>query len=267
MRGAPVILGLGGVAAAAAAAYFGGLAGPKRPDAPSTSAEAPSAVAVRRDDGTNDKICVRADIGFAETKKGGCYFRRDFAAMERSQVLDAQGAPVRVSLAHPTDYEREPTQVSTCAEYNGLVESGWYALAESEMRREAYFKRACGVLSMLERARTPDLSHFANEAMTDADMQSLAKGPPFRIGGDPGVPDVAATVGRSAEGGWTLSANGQKATMQEIAHADFNADGLGDMLVFVSISVEHGSATAAEVGLVEKKTANGPCAYAAALGG
>ncbi|MBY0422346.1 MAG: hypothetical protein K2Q06_08590, partial [Parvularculaceae bacterium] len=146
-------------------------------------------------------------------------------------------------------------------------ESGWYSLAESEMRREAFFKRACGVLSMLERARKPDLSHFANEAMNEADMQSLAKGPPFRIGGDPGVPDVTATVGRNPDGAWTLSADGQKAMMQEVAHADFNADGLGDMLVFVAISVEHGSATAAEVGLVEKKSANGSCAYTAALGG
>ncbi|MBY0423710.1 MAG: hypothetical protein K2Q06_15505, partial [Parvularculaceae bacterium] len=122
MRGAPVILGLGGVAAAAAAAYFGGLAGPKQTDSARSEPQDMSAtVSSRGVDGGDDKICLRAEIGIAEVKKGSCYLRREFASMERNPIRDADGNAVTVSLAHPTDYDREPAQVKTCAEYNGLI--------------------------------------------------------------------------------------------------------------------------------------------------
>ena len=134
------------------------------------------------------------------------------------------------------------------------------------MRREAWFERACGVLSMLERARTPDATHFAGDRLTAADMTSLAKETPFRLGDDDAAATATpSTVSGGADGVWTLSAGGQSAVVQEIAHADFNADGLGDVLVFVSLSVEGGTATAAEVGVVEKKAADGPCAYSGAI--
>jgi hypothetical protein len=266
LKGGPVILGVGGVAAAAAAAYFGLAPANKKPAGQAAAPEIATAAPARAED-PNARICLRADIGVAEAKSGGCYTRREFAAMASSQVRDAEGAPVKVSLSHPTDYERDASIALTCAEYRGLTEAGWYALSTSEMKREAFFHRACGVLSMLERARTPDVSYFNDGRMQDADAASLSKNSPFGFGGDENAPAVAANVARGENGVWKLDGADQKAVMQEIAHADFNADGLGDMLVFVSLSVEGGTATAAEVGLVVKRAADGPCAYEGALGG
>lgn len=263
MKGAPLILGAGGVAAASAVAWLGLQANPP----PRAVKDAPAAAASkRREADPNAKICLLADIGLAEARKGQCYERRTFAALADSPVRDDEGKPVSVSLSHPTDFERDPSTATTCAQYRGLVESGWYALTTAEMRREAYFERACGVLSMLERARAPEVSHFSGDRMSASDVASLADGPPFRIGADAATDAASepATVGGGDNGVWTLSAGGQAATVQEIAHADFNADGMGDMLVFVRMSVEGGTATAAEVGIVEKKSAEGPCAYAAA---
>lgn len=267
MKGGSVILGLGGVVAAGAAAYFGmaplsKLRTGAEGDGPTASVSAPA-----RSDDSNEKICLRADIGIAEAKAGACYSRRDFAGMASSQVRDADGAAVKVSLAHPDDYERDASIATTCAEYRGLTEAGWYALATSEMKREAYFQRACGVLSMLERARKPDLSYFAEGQMHDADAKSLGAASPFGFGGEENAPTTPASVAPEGAGVWRLTGGDQNAVMQEIAHADFNADGLGDVLVFVTLTVEGGSATASEVGLVVKRGADGPCAYEGAIGG
>ncbi len=266
MKGVPILLGLGGVAAAGAAAWFGFGPMSNSGSAPGGAQEAASAAPARADD-SNTKICLHADIGIAEANRSGCYTRREFSAMASSPVRDAEGQPVKVSLAHPTDYERDASVATTCAEYRGLTEAGWYTLASSEMKREAYFQRACGVLSMLERARTPDLSYFADGHMHDSDAQSLATAAPFGVGAEEGIPAAPARVAAGGEGAWTLEGGDQKARMQEIAHADFNADGLGDMLVFVALSVEGGTATASEVGLIVKRAADGPCTYEGALGG
>lgn len=259
-------MGLGGVLAAGAAAYIG-LSPAEKPQADKGAAPLRASTSPARAEDSDPMICLRADIGVAEARNGGCYARRDFAAMASSPVRDTEGTPVKVSLAHPTDYERDASVAATCAEYRGLTEAGWYALATSEMKREAFFQRACGVLSMLERARAPDLSHFVNGRMGDADARSLALAAPFGFGGDENAPAVPATMAPRGEGAWGLEGGDQKAVVQEIAHADFNADGLGDMLVFVSLSVEGGTATAAEVGLVVKRAAAGPCTYEGALGG
>ena len=266
IKGLPIILGLGGVAAAGAAAYLG-FSPMNKPGPESGASSDLAAAAPARKDESDTRICLRAEIGIAEAQSGSCYTRRDFSAMESSPVRDADGAPVKVSLAHPTDYERDASVAATCAEYRGLTEAGWYALASSEMRREAYFQRACGVLSMLERARAPDLSYFVDGRMHDEDARSLARGAPFGFAGDENAPAAPAVATSGGDGAWRLDGGDQKAMMQEIAHADFNADGLGDMLVFVSLSVEGGTQTASEVGLVVKRAADGPCAYEGTPGG
>lgn len=247
-RGA-IMVGAGASAAGAAAALYIAattLAPKHAPDRPVGGDEA-------------GFVCLRTDIAFLAGAGKGCLSRGDVAALSAAPVLDDSGAPVSVSLSHPTDYDAPQAQAATCGDYRRLTADGWYALSTRELRREAWFVRACGVLDMLGRARAPDVSHFEDGRMAQADAAQLAAGPPFLIGESAqAVVGAAARIGDAA---WRISYPTGEAVIQEIAHADFNFDGRGDIFVFVSLSAQGGTATASETGLVEKNAADGPVRF------
>ncbi|MEE2692387.1 MAG: hypothetical protein VX640_12685 [Pseudomonadota bacterium] len=205
-------------------------------------------------------ICLKTKISFAAGADKGCYSRDEIEAFDAAPLLDDHGAPVSVSLSHPTDMSRPQATASTCADWRRLTGEGWYALSTADMRREAWFVRACGTLALLKAARRADLTHFEDAAASEADMESLAATAPFRIGpAEEGAP--TAEVSRAGPAEWRLSVDGQFAVVQEIAHADFNADGLGDLLVFVSLNAGGGTATASRTGLLVKLKPAGPVRF------
>ncbi len=204
-------------------------------------------------------LCLKTKIAFAAGADRGCYSRADIAALMNAPLLDDRGAPATVDLSHPTDYDRPQATAATCADWRRLTGEGWYALSTREMRREAWFVRACGTLALLEVARRPDLSHFEGGDASQADMESLAAAAPFGIGEAGAAAPMSVAKSGAAE--WRLSGSGQSVVIQEIAHADFNADGLGDILVFASLGVEGGTAAASETGLLEKRKASGPVRF------
>jgi len=204
-------------------------------------------------------LCLKTKIAFAAGADKGCYSRDEIAALMNAPLLDDAGAPATVDLSHPTDYDRPQATAATCADWRRLTGEGWYALSTREMRREAWFVRAGGTLALLEGARRPDLSHFAGGDASKTDIESLAEAAPFAIGETSAAAPMS--VAKSGDAEWRLSGDGQYAVIQEIAHADFNADGLGDVLVFVSIGAEGGTATVSDTGFLEKRKASGPVRF------
>lgn len=261
-RAAPIMVAGAGIAAAVVAAAWTHARKDAASDEAAKPAARPAAILAEAAPG-EPKFCLLADIGVTDLAKGGCYTRRQFAELSGKPVIGGDGAPTKISLSHPTDYSRAAEDVTTCAEYRAHIEAGWYALSQSDIRREAYFQRACGALTALENARPPDVSYFNDGRMSGADMTLLAKAAPFQIGTDPAV-TAPPQIENGGEGVWVMRSGPQRMEMQEIAHADFNADGLGDVLAFVTLSVEGGTASAAQLGIVEKKSADGPCAWTAA---
>lgn len=209
------------------------------------------------------EVCLKADIAFVEGATKKCYAPAEAAGLAGNPVLDNQGAPVVINLSPPADLSRGLEAVGNCAQYRALTREGWYALSTAEMRRDAYFQRACGVLDFLEAARAPDVSYFKDGALADADMRSLAETSRFRIGTAGDAPATTATASALSDGLWLIDSDDQSARLQEIAHADFNTDGRGDMLVFVTISVKDATATASLVGLLDKPSIDGPVRFVA----
>lgn len=208
-------------------------------------------------------VCLKTDIPLIEGADKRCFTRSEIAALADRRVLDSQGAPAEVELSHPRDVARAPETAATCRRYESLAGEGWYALSSRDMRREAYFRRACGALAFLERARKPDVTYFEDGALSEADVDSLAGTSPFRIGPavEPGARET--TIEKDPDGTWRLISDGQIALLQEIAHADFDGDGRGDMLVFVAMRVEGATAAASMAGLLEKASAAGPVVFVA----
>lgn len=242
-------MGAGGAAAVVAAIVAGvslqhsGERTPKAPD---------------RADGF--EVCLKEGWSPVEGAAGRCFTPDEAAMLAERPVLDDDGAPVSLSLSHPSDRSRELAIADNCAAWRRLAAEGWFALSTREMRREAWFVRACGTLALLEGARLPRESHFAEGALTEADLRSLAGSGRFRIGpvSEGGSGEVAIDRDGAA---WRLFAAGSRARLQEIAHADFNEDGRGDMLVFIVTQAEGGTATASAVGILDKPAAEGPVTF------
>lgn len=208
------------------------------------------------DEATNEKICIKTDVAFVENMNKGCYTKTDLSALMGRNVLDRRGQSVAISFSHPTDDVQGLAVARDCATYADLVDKKYYPISSREMRREDYFKRACGTLRLILSARKPETSFFSNGALARADMDSLAKGPPFKIAESVDDQEVPGVFEQSEQGWWRMEVESQNVTVQEIAHADFTRDGVGDMLVFVSITVTDGTAQAGRLGLLEKRTAS-----------
>ncbi len=245
-----IITGLGAAGAGGAALLSAiGLA-PDNPKAEEASA-APDA-----------EVCLKTPLAFFEGADAGCMGKRRIGEWAGAQVLDNRGAPVELRMSHPEDYLREPEIVRTCKEYNERVDEAWYAGSTREMRREAYFQRACEFLSYIGKAGPAETTHFANGAPTYADLVSLSDGPPFQFGPQEEAERTSdLDISELVDGVWVMASSFQKARLQELAHADFNGDGVGDILAHVAIAVEDATASVGMVGYLEKTAPDGPVRF------
>ena len=205
-------------------------------------------------------LCLRTDIGAPDGAR--CYSPQEIQALAESPVLDDRGASVNLRLSPPGDEARGLEAVRTCEEYEARLGEGWRARSSREMRREAFFTRDCGVRALLMKARPAKTSYFASGECSEADIRLLIAGAPFRIGKEAGE-DAPANVVRAGAGEWRINSGGQTMLVQEIAHADFNADRRGDMLVYIQIAAEGATAQTGMVGFLDKDAADGPVVFVA----
>ena len=210
------------------------------------------------------QVCLLSDIELVEGMTKGCYSLGEIRNMMERPVVAQGDRLAAVGLSHPTN-EMAPIEiVNTCAKYDELKSAGWYPLSGREMRRESYFTRACGALRMLMMSSEPRETFFDKDGCTEEDMRSLAGMtlPAVRESAEATPSDLA--INRTEPGKWRLSTTAEDAVMQEIAIADFNEDGLGDVLVFMAAGASGGTAYVDQLGFLEKKAPNGEVTFTAA---
>lgn len=204
------------IGVAAAGAAIGGYALTRDGDPPADRAQ------------MSDKICLRMDIGYGDEL---CLSPEEFAARRTQPVRGADGESAVVELTDPAD-DAATSAAADCANYDRLIGAGWYAATSREMRREAWFRRVCPALAALAVASPAGRSGFAEGAF-DADAASQI--------GEAGLPQGEGlarfgTAAQEAPARWRLAAaDGLSAIVEEIAHADFDGDGWGDILFHAAI--------------------------------
>ncbi len=212
-----------------------------------------------------DEICLRLDLGLGADAR--CVAREDLPSLLDRALNDASGGPAEMTLASPTDNSAAPV-VRNCRNYLALRQKGYFAATSMDMRREAFFNRACGAIKALAKASTPSSSNFPNNRLSKEDAKTLARSGQFRFGPDDSAPQAAAQsldlgVDQPGEGIWRYSTGTEEVTLQEIAFADFNGDRIGDILVFVNVAASGGTASAGILGYVEKTSAAAPPSFSA----
>ena len=232
------------------------------------------------------ELCLKSEAPFFEGASARCYSRAALMALAEAPITDSSGAPVSVALSHPTDMTAETVISRNCGVYVDLKRDGWYALTSSDQRREAYFIRACGALALMLEARPAQIVHFTDGSPTMADMSGFLGGAPFGL--EPLVSEVEGdprelTLGEAPEkndidegeeasgaprlslgdspGEWRAVRGDQIVVMQELALADFDDDGVGEILVFSRAGPRDGTAVFYAVGLLEKDSPQSPLSF------
>ncbi len=235
------ILGTGAVGAAGAAVFGGPYLDGKKIAAP------PAEMA--------NEICLKSNLAIFEGADARCYSHAEIRALIDRPVLDLQGEPVSVSMSHPADMSIAPVDCRTCRDYREMSFDGWYASTSRDMRREGYFIRACGVLGALSNAQTAGETFFADGSPTAEEVAALAATMKF---GETDADADGQDVHVEHEPGhiWRISAGNLNIELHEIANADFDNDGVEEILTFSASAPEGGTAAFYDIGLLERDSAD-----------
>lgn len=201
-------------------------------------------------------VCVASHVVLVEGMTRDCLTSAQFDALRDRAVVGGDGSIVEVNLTGPAN---ATAAIRTCADYDASVARGWYALTSADMRREEYFKRACGALSMLVKAAPAETSHFAGGAADVGDIRSMASAEATGFGET--QPSAPVDIAEIEDGVWKIVIGQGETMVYEIAHADFTGDGVGEILAYVSTGVTDGTARAGSIGMLEKSAVGGPCTF------
>ncbi len=198
------------------------------------------------------ELCLKTAMPLFEDIPASCYDRNELAVLLDRHVLDLQGAPVAVRMMHPTDKTIAARQVRSCRDYREMTFDGWYAETTREQRREGYFVRACGALNALYDAQDPARSFF-NDGSPEAEDVAALKGV-MRIAETMDEAD-AVVVETPGAFQWRITVDSRRVDMQELASADFDNDGIEEILVFLAGRSEGGTAVFYDIGFLQKDAA------------
>lgn len=205
----------------------------------------------------SSEICLKGDLDLFEGVSAKCFSRDELLALRDRLVVDIEGRPVAVSMSHPTDMSVPAADCRTCRDYSEMSFDGWYALSSREMRREAYFVRACGILAALANAQPASSTYFSNGS-PEAEEVALFAGT-MKLG--EAGPSEDIHVEKAPGAIWHISSGDMNWRIHEIANADFDNDGVEEIMIFTAGAPEGGTAAFYNAGLLEKDAAGAALAF------
>ena len=218
-------------------------------------------------------LCMLNNAPYFDGLTTGCYTANEILQMREQDVLNQRGNSVVVMMSAPPEAAADTWECRTCADYNRMSRLGWFALSGRDQRREEFFRRACGMLAFLEKAQIAAESYFPEGTLTRDDVLSVGADSFLQITETPdhdaagqgadekqGTEDIplkSALQVEQTDEGWRLSNGDNAIVIQPLAHADFDTDGLGDVLVFMRTSLRGGTAVGGTVGYFSRTSAGG----------
>lgn len=211
-------------------------------------------------------ICLSRPLHFADGDVKGCVSAAQAGRLrERKLALGENRDTNGVTLTHPGNMA-EQRQVATCSEYDEATAQGWYALTTYDLSMESFFRRDCALIDALSKA-APAKRSFIKEPRVGLNDMDIVSASVLQGFVPIGTPD--ATLGTLMRAGaftvdergplvLKLSSNNFTATLEELARADFNGDGLEDILVLSAIHAQGGTLRDYETKLLTREDASAP---------
>jgi len=203
-------------------------------------------------------VSLLKPLPFADGFVAGSVATTDIPDLMRRPV--SAGSDPDVEGVQLTSRDGGTRTVRTCEDYLELVRSGWFADTAFDMTIESSLNFTCVTLAFLAGATAPRLSFIDDPKVGVDDIELLpatvlpvvAEAERLRLGElaakgktvadliDPGAP--LAKVGPHEA---SYQYQGMEQIISELARADFDGDGIADILVFVSDSSLYDSYRAA----------------------
>ncbi len=176
----------------------------------------------------------------------------------------AEGYGVQMTRPNNTKF-----MVYTCRAWRNAQAEGAYSATTYDMAMESFFIDTCGLLFELQKAKLPVKSFIANPRVTLADLNLLpaeilesmpVDGAADRARRGKTIAQVVSPqdVIEAHADGLTVSYGGFRQSFWEGARADFNGDGIEDILVFTGGRAEGGTMGYSDYFILTRTSPSGP---------
>lgn len=200
----------------------------------------------------------------------------EIRAIAKADIDDLRDRPIR--MGQDDDMEgvtlinddTAQVQVRTCREYNDAINAGFYAQSTYEIKMATFFEHQCGLLTALEAATTPEVSFITapRVGIIDLELMPFSLFPGF---GDSTADETQLSTYQDKVSDGTIvvtrlrqnllevaEPEGMGQQLIEVARADFNGDGIEDILLFEYCWATHGSLGYGGVKILTRKSIDSP---------
>ena len=145
--------------------------------------------------------------------------------------------------------------VRTCREYDAAIEDGYYPSSTYDISMASWFKYPCGTLNLLEKATIPQQSFLptSDEEVFDLELLPLSLFPVLtdfeqaygydikNLTYQDQVEKGLLKVTDKGQNWFSCEDDGLRQHLTEVARADFNSDGIEDLLLSEAVHATQGT--------------------------
>jgi hypothetical protein len=204
---------------------------------------------------------------FADTAEIRLVARSELDALRDRPIKLGQNDQIDgVTLTNDAGIER---LVRTCREYDAALSEGFFAYTNVDIKMSTWFEHQCGLLKALESASLPTTTFIADPRVSILDLNLM----PFsffpQFGEADANPEENETYQAKVDDGSLVikrignnllqiqEPEGMGQQLIEVARADFNGDGVEDILLFEYCYATHGTLGYGGVRVITRLTAEG----------
>lgn len=203
-------------------------------------------------------------IKFADSTEVKSIAKADIEALQDRPIHMGGNDADGVTLTNEKD---EKIHVRTCREYDSAIQHGYFPSTTYDISMASWFKYPCGTLNLLQKAAIPQQSFISKPKEGVINLALL----PFSL--FPKLFDVEQNIENvtyqdqldngllkvtgMGENWLRCEDDGLKQHLTEVARADFNSDGIEDILLSEGVSATQGSFRSYKITILTRKSADG----------
>ena len=198
-------------------------------------------------------------------------------SIDKDKIDALRDLPIRLGLNDHIDgvtltkTRDDKVYVRTCREYENARKQGYYPNSNFDFKMSFFFKYPCGLLNALEKANLPKQNFISDAKVSVVNLELLPfeifpENPAGRSGWDKRdlettyqqkIDNQELVVTEKSQNVLHVEGFDMGQTLEEIVRADFNNDGIEDVLLFESHHIK--KATFADAGIIvlTRKSMNG----------
>ncbi|PZM08255.1 hypothetical protein CPY51_29450 [Rhizobium tubonense] len=200
---------------------------------------------------------------------------RDLNLIRHADIEVLRNRPVRlgandhITCLTLTANSGETREVRTCREYDVAISEGFYAATNFDIKMSSWFEHQSGLLRALQAASPPRESFISEPhvGILDLDLMPFSMFP--RREKSEEADEVNATYQDKVDDGSIVikrvrpnlfnieEAHGMGQQLIEVVRADFNGDGIEDILLFEYCYATHGTLGFGGIRMITRKSATG----------